>query len=309
LQLPTDPDFIETLWRRIQIDDLKKRFGMSEDPLLVQDTPRLSILGWNPGTKFLSERRDIRSTLQTVFGEYEGKKRRILNSYLLQRLYPVEWWPAALTKESGSFGLDILTILKVGDALQLGHKSFQPVSNQFMPLDYAFSQILEVMTDNERPLPWSESSEQAWLKRIYGDHYQQRLKQLENAMLNSAINSNPATKNIITKVTRIKLDANYRVGLELLWCDIGLNLMVLIKIIRDMNAEELHSSNINASLINHLSERSKGLYEKSLEGVDTLRDCKVWPIHSWTEEWSSFVEIYKIAFLIMIWQALVYSKR
>ncbi|EHS64621.1 hypothetical protein PGT21_036976 [Puccinia graminis f. sp. tritici] len=108
LQLPTDPDFIETLWRRIQIDDLKKRFGISEDPLLVQDTPRLSILGWNPGKRFLSERHDIRSTLEAVFGEHEGKKRRILNSYLLQQSYPVEWWTTALTKESGLFGLDIL---------------------------------------------------------------------------------------------------------------------------------------------------------------------------------------------------------
>ncbi|KAA1070084.1 hypothetical protein PGTUg99_004443 [Puccinia graminis f. sp. tritici] len=287
--------------------DLQWRFGMADDPRFVRDTPGFSIIGWQPDSKFFVERYDLSWCLNIVFGEHEGRRRSELNSYLQCRKYRKEWWPALLGEDSGRLGLDVLGILKVGDALQLGEKHFKPEDPSFMDLDAAFSQTLQVVADTQRPLPWAESSERAWLLAIYGDHYRERLQKLSHLMLESEMTSNPKTmgaiKNLISRQASIA--ENYRVGYELLWCEMGLELKALPKLIQNRTQEDLHTPDANDWILSQLMEVDKDLYKKWLLSLNVTHQFQApFPTLPWSEKISRLAETCTHKFFRMIWLAM-----
>jgi hypothetical protein len=176
-----------------------------------------------------------------------------------------------------------------------------------MDLDAAFSQTLQVMADTQRPLPWAESSERAWLLTVYGDHYRGRLQQLSHLMLESEITSNPKTmeaiNNLISRKTSVA--ENYRVGYELLWCDMGLELKALPKLIQNRSREELHTPDATDWILSQLMEVDKDLYKKWLTSLNVIHEFRApFPTLSWTEKISRLAESCTHKVFRMIWLAM-----
>ncbi|KAA1063845.1 hypothetical protein PGTUg99_008905, partial [Puccinia graminis f. sp. tritici] len=94
--------------------------------------------------------------IEVLIGRKEYMRWKALEKYLIGRRDLVEWWvnePFSLENESLKFGLDVTTILQVGDALQFGHNGW-------------------------RMLPWPESAERIWLARLPEDLYRQRFQEI-----------------------------------------------------------------------------------------------------------------------------------
>ncbi|KNZ60139.1 hypothetical protein VP01_1605g2 [Puccinia sorghi] len=119
-----------------------------------------------------------KAALAMIFSETEAKRRVELDSYLANAIYEMNWWPLDFSKQCSINGLDCLSLMKVGDALQLGSNFLLESSSGVLSIDEAFAQVLTVMTDHSRPLPWTESPERAWLLAKYQDIYFERLKEL-----------------------------------------------------------------------------------------------------------------------------------
>ncbi|KAI9621343.1 hypothetical protein H4Q26_015842 [Puccinia striiformis f. sp. tritici PST-130] len=106
----------------------------------------------------------IGRAIAVIYGPSEGEKRLKLVEYLRKRDYRREWWkPFGLEAASKHFRLDVLKLLKIGDLLQFGSNYLLDDVTNRHKIDIAYTQLLELVTDQESVLPWMESPERAWL--------------------------------------------------------------------------------------------------------------------------------------------------
>ncbi|KAA1066992.1 hypothetical protein PGT21_010624 [Puccinia graminis f. sp. tritici] len=156
----------------------EKRLGLSTDSVSTINLPSepgfLNMKGpFAHSTKFIAE------TMACVYGQFEGKRKLELNNYLQNRLYRPRWWESlGLEEDSKKYGLDLFSILKVGDSLQFGSNYFLRGAKATVAIDMAFRVIINVMHRDDTHLPWMESPERAWLHKASGGLYQDRLRVL-----------------------------------------------------------------------------------------------------------------------------------
>jgi hypothetical protein len=198
--------------------------------------------------------------LETSLGKSEAHKRQELHRYLSDRRYSNKWWNTEnLEKESVEYGIDILVVLKVGDALQLGSKGY---SQERGSLGGLYRQLINIMTDTTRPLKWIESPERAWFYRNHGNEYQTRLLELQRVVSIKAEENRTSVINSIQpalKIGTLILESKtYKLGHELIWCDLGLQLEHLVKFWIGRNHEgDPDSMKKFATILNGLSSREK----------------------------------------------------
>ncbi|MBW0493218.1 hypothetical protein O181_032933 [Austropuccinia psidii MF-1] len=151
--------------RALSLDQLKKvetAYGLSVDPSKIKEIPTLT-----PSFDADDELSlKIRSIIKKdVFTPKELQKRAELKKYLESRGNYHKWWKEdQLEMDSNSFGLDILTILKLGDALRFSF-TLEKQDRTAMSLSSSFLQLVAIMRDDSKDLPWLESAERAWLYR------------------------------------------------------------------------------------------------------------------------------------------------
>jgi hypothetical protein len=168
----------------------EKRLGLSTDSVLTINLPSesgfLNMKGpFAHSTKFIAE------TMACVYGQFEGKRKLELNNYLQNRLYLPRWWESlGLEEDSKKYGLDLFSILKVGDSLQFGANYFQRGAKATVAIDMAFRVIINVMHRDDTHLPWMESPERAWLHKASGGLYQDRLRVLSQLYFEGCVKRN-----------------------------------------------------------------------------------------------------------------------
>ncbi|KNZ53064.1 hypothetical protein VP01_3357g2 [Puccinia sorghi] len=214
-----------------ELDGFEPIFGLSNHYLQIDQIPILL------GTKlyFFYDKWDkshpqmkIKDILQSALGKYEAQKRKELYDYFLRgRYFKTVWWDAdKLEEDRKKYGLDILVILKVGDALQFGAKSYDVRGT----LNSSHKNLIQIMTDKSGPFPWVESPERAWIYRNHGEVYVHRLKYLRSVILKFAKQDRTMLINRIIPFlaneigTGILESPIYHIGYELTWCDMGLKL-------------------------------------------------------------------------------------
>jgi hypothetical protein len=168
----------------------------------------------------------LRKTLVDVFGEAEARRRQRLNDYKMKQMEFVVLWclgPELFTAHR--FGIDTLTLWKVGEALQLCWNFLIDGANAQMPFHLAFAQRLQIMTNKDRLFLWGNSPERAWISGHYEGVYYNRLAQLGSLIiLCKEINpaSTSAVKNLAGDMGELKV--KYSMGLKIiLWCNLGLD--------------------------------------------------------------------------------------
>ncbi|KAA1117934.1 hypothetical protein PGT21_027538 [Puccinia graminis f. sp. tritici] len=218
--------FDETTYGSTAATGFETLLGLSSEPFDVREIPLSSTLARSRKEKWEAMPHSL-----LIWGQAEMERQIEMRSYLAQRVNPFFWWEAYdLNMKSKLFGLDILTILKVGDSLQFGANFVIDRGYGRVSIDSAYALLLKVMTDTNRPLPWIESSERAWLYSLPDGLYEQRLQRLSQLISDSRPQMNPLSVDILAK----KIDQNfidsygYRMGEELLWIDKGLPLDELL---------------------------------------------------------------------------------
>ncbi|OAV99828.1 hypothetical protein PTTG_25310 [Puccinia triticina 1-1 BBBD Race 1] len=193
-----------------QAANLEKRFGLSEDPGSIVEIPTSTLGPRASKTKkdFIGKLHVV-YVLNSIYGGAKGKERLLLTYYLHERSYPRRWWTSFdLETASREFGVDILSMLLIGDALQFGSKNLQDSVWDRWRLERAYSDMMLVVDEGVYVLPWVESAERAWLYRNCGQLYQDRVRELS------------------LRVHGRGGMGNYR-GTELIWADLGLNVKIL----------------------------------------------------------------------------------
>ncbi|KAI7940328.1 hypothetical protein MJO28_013980 [Puccinia striiformis f. sp. tritici] len=162
------------------------------------------------GTK--KEEEHLKEFLSKICGRTDAEKKLELREYLKKLPYPSNWWlNIGLESAIKRFGIDVLKIMKIGNALQFGSKDFvgDALIKNRVPIEDAFTTILDIMTEPSS-LPWIESAERAWLYNFCGRFYQDRLQQL----------SHLAVSRKLTK----QIGKTNTTGWALVWCDLGLKI-------------------------------------------------------------------------------------
>ncbi|KNZ45513.1 hypothetical protein VP01_803g3 [Puccinia sorghi] len=209
------------------IEALEEYYGISNIPSKFYNIPR------NRGNlrRYLPPNSE-RFLIQTM-GLKLSHDRLLLISYLMNKKGSACWWESFnLEDDSNRFGLDILTVLKVGDALQFGcQDGLGQWEKSKYKADEAYAQLISIFLNEENTLkiPWIESSEREWLNNLPGNIYQERLKQLSYLIFNLGEHNKmifPISNEKLNKHLRglfISQD-DYRLGYELIWLDRGLKL-------------------------------------------------------------------------------------
>ncbi|KNZ55419.1 hypothetical protein VP01_2686g2 [Puccinia sorghi] len=204
------------LGHQIQWLRLINHFNISNDPRKIGGQLLFKSKWVNRGLTEKDLSQFAALAIRSVYGKSEAIRRLKLNSYMANVPYPPHWWPEDFSKDCSQYGLDPLTILKVGDALQFGSRTLIPNAPRTVPIDEAFVQVLQIMTDQERLLPWRASPERYWFLRVYGTTYTGRLKELSESILLSDDKDIPLSIDAVKRITKTReLLPNYRVGFEL----------------------------------------------------------------------------------------------
>ncbi|PLW11920.1 hypothetical protein PCASD_25497 [Puccinia coronata f. sp. avenae] len=192
--------------------------GVSVDPLLVREIPLSESLSKSKKKKW-----DDHAVYALFWGEAELERQLEMRAYLAQRTNPSNWWQDEVDEEIRVFGFDILTILKVGDSLQFGCNFLLGWGSGRMSIDSAFAQLIQVMTDTNRPLPWIESSERAWLYNFHHGMYKERIHDLSQLISKSGPEKNPLSARILSEQVSPAFvkDNQRRMGEVLIWIDEG----------------------------------------------------------------------------------------
>ncbi|KAH9457927.1 hypothetical protein Pst134EB_010231 [Puccinia striiformis f. sp. tritici] len=204
-------------WRD-EVVDIQRAYGISTDPkYVVENAAEIPTKKWDPDCVFGPGKFKIRKMLVDVFGETEAKRRQDLHDYKMNRVRPNLWYRQTALNNAQSLGVDILSVWKIGDALQFGSK--------LLPCDSAFAQIFKVMTASDSHFSWFNSPERVWLFSNYGEVFLDRLATLSHSIILSE-HRNPlstaAVENLVGEVGMV--DGSYGRGLEIIkWCDLGLD--------------------------------------------------------------------------------------
>ncbi|WAQ93062.1 hypothetical protein PtA15_18A118 [Puccinia triticina] len=179
--------------------------------------------------------------LKKVCGEHEAKRRQELNDYKMKRKGPSLYWlQHALVKHSAQqFGVDVLSVCKIVDSLQLCDNGFRRVT-----FDESFSQLLEVFIEQSRYFPRLESPEHVWLVWVYQSDYKDRLFKVARSIELSDEKtplSTAAARHALRDKEILEGCTSYGSGLEvMLWCGVGFDLEKWFRIrqIRDSHDQE-----------------------------------------------------------------------
>ncbi|MBW0480971.1 hypothetical protein O181_020686 [Austropuccinia psidii MF-1] len=157
-----------------QLKQVETAYGLSVDPSKIKEIPTITA-SFNADDELSLKIRSI--ITKDVFTPKELQKRADLRKYLQSRGNSHKWWNEdQLEMGSNSLGIDILTILKLGDALRFGLTLVRQ-ERADMSLISAFSQLVTIMGDSSKDLPWVDSGERAWLYANHPD-FDQRLHSL-----------------------------------------------------------------------------------------------------------------------------------
>ncbi|KAI7948768.1 hypothetical protein MJO29_010433 [Puccinia striiformis f. sp. tritici] len=213
--------------RMATLDAFMAHYGVSYYPSEFKNIP---VPKWTDGPP----PPDSNIYLRNAMGLFRASRRMKLVSYLEDRSNRKRWWePFNLEDASARFGLDVLTIIKIGDALNFGYDDRNWIGKSaYSPgtSDSSYAQLLSIFLNENRDilrLPWIESSERAWLIHVFpGNLYQKRLDALSFTVWRWGTGNRiqfPLSTNILSKyleghfVNRV----DHRLGYELYWCDNG----------------------------------------------------------------------------------------
>ncbi|EFP75074.1 uncharacterized protein PGTG_01667 [Puccinia graminis f. sp. tritici CRL 75-36-700-3] len=154
--------------------------------------------------------------IEVLIGRKEYMRWKALEKYLIGRRDLVEWWvnePFSLENESLKFGLDVTTILQVGDALQFGHNGWSHLRKSNDRIDSEYANLLNIVLNEKGMLPWPESAERIWLARLPEDLYRQRFQEISRYIWTSEepkkgsvkVESFPKSKNVLLEHLNHKL--------------------------------------------------------------------------------------------------------
>ncbi|KNE95301.1 hypothetical protein PSTG_11385 [Puccinia striiformis f. sp. tritici PST-78] len=191
---------------RLDVYYFERKFGVSEYPQSQVELPTRSQRKGTFGIDGALGHFYHKDELARVFGTQYGEKKLELIKYIENSPYQSTWWRSVgLESAIRKFGVDPLTILKIGNSLQFGHKTFGEnlsITGKLSTIAESFHTIYKIMTE-ARTLPWIESAERAWLYSSCGEFYQDRLLQLSHLCF--------------LNLGELELNA-----FALIWCDLGL---------------------------------------------------------------------------------------
>lgn len=184
------------------ISAFENYFGISSNPHKILNIPTKRARSKPKSASFPP----YDELLQNCMGERQAANRIALKSYIMQRANPNDWWEYHDLEVYGwKLGLDILKILKIGDALQFGFDDWsEERTGKFLKPDEAYAQLLSIFLDTNTILPWGESSERYWLTQLPANMYEERLIKLSRSLrLKSSENgSNPISKGLLIEKFR-----------------------------------------------------------------------------------------------------------
>ncbi|KAA1063848.1 hypothetical protein PGT21_032694 [Puccinia graminis f. sp. tritici] len=279
--------------------DIQKAYGISAHPQnVVENAAAIPMKKWDLDSVIGPGKLKLRQLLLDVFGDAEVLKRRQeLYDYKMNRVgYAGLWCRQPDLYDSQRFGVDILAVWKIGDALQFDSRHLLDKAPGRMSFDSAFAQILQVITANDRFFSWSDSPERAWLLVRYGPVFVERLAKLSDSIVLSD-HTNPlstaAVKGLVGKVGMI--EGSYGRGLEIMhWCDLGLDPKEWARIRQIRNSrdqEEIETLYKGMSKISE-NERKKFLlwhqfvanYDSKIDHPDTIPSKITRNISEWVDQ-------------------------
>ncbi|KAA1099956.1 hypothetical protein PGT21_026377 [Puccinia graminis f. sp. tritici] len=193
------------------MDMIEEHYGISDSPFNFHNIPsdKSDLVSKLPESAM--------AVLTRVVGLKASVRRNKLKFYLMNRHDSPKWWEEFhLEEESDRFGLDVLTIIKVGDALHFGSENWiHELKRKPAKANLSYTRMIQVFSNEDKALsiPWIESAEREWLNRLPGNLYQERLENLSSFIQDLG-------------------DSN-KLGLELLCLNNGLSLERLLMGIKD----------------------------------------------------------------------------
>ncbi|OAV94634.1 hypothetical protein PTTG_26945 [Puccinia triticina 1-1 BBBD Race 1] len=193
---------------------LENRLGVSTDATSNVNIPNGS-RHYGMNVRFGKSDCSVTEMLVVICGADEAKRRLEFVEYLDKRIYRTRWWKSFdLEAARKKYGLNLHTIVQVGDSLQFVFKYFP---RKYESWDWTEKNFVELKNFLQRVyarLSWMESSERAWLHTACGGLYQDRLWIISQLYHNRCLKTNmPA-----------------RIAYELIWFDLGLNIGVMTKL-------------------------------------------------------------------------------
>lgn len=153
-----------------------------------------------------------------------------LKAYIVKRKNPHRWWEAYnLDDAAQTSALDVLQVIKIGDALQFGFPEWREEGSEVeLKPDQAFAKLASTLFEKNTLLPWIESPERNWLCQLPGSLYSKRLKQLSRCVFEKSDEamSNHGITDLLRKQSsgNFEPSSHYQLGWELLWYDKGYSL-------------------------------------------------------------------------------------
>jgi hypothetical protein len=184
-------------------------YGLSVEPRYITEIPfetNALIKLWVRMWKY-----DPVDQLNKIYGDNNEVQKKIQIVKFLDEIPHAtnQWWKLYEVEEkSRIYGFDILKVLKVGEALQLGSDSFVVDHPGRMTPEKAYSTILEIIGDS-KPLTWMESPERYFLFTLPHSLYPKRLRELSQFIFSKRLSNKP--------------DPKLTSGCELIWVDLGLD--------------------------------------------------------------------------------------
>ncbi|WAR58210.1 hypothetical protein PtB15_5B442 [Puccinia triticina] len=122
--------------------------------------------------------------MEGIYGKKEAGRRLLLDLYLRTRINRKNRWYERfrLADAKNKYGVDLLTVLMVGDALLFG---FNNLPKKYENSDLAGKNIAALLKVFDAHEPWIESPERAWLHNECGGLYQDRLRIISQLYIKS----------------------------------------------------------------------------------------------------------------------------
>ncbi|WAQ84864.1 hypothetical protein PtA15_5A437 [Puccinia triticina] len=139
----------------------------------------------------------VKELMEEVYGKEETERRLLLDQYLRKRTHSGNRWYNRfhLADAKKKYGVDLLTVLMVGDALLFG---FNNLPKKYENSDLAGTVIDDLLRVFDVHEPWIESPERAWLHNECGGLYQDRLRVISQLHIKSCDQSeNPSYKGFL----------------------------------------------------------------------------------------------------------------
>jgi hypothetical protein len=190
----------------------ERYYGIYEDPKLHVGIPTPA--GLYTKIRLKTSKIGSKAGLLLVCGKHNLEKKQELIDFSYNYLFLKQWWQSAgLESARIHFGIDIMRVLKIGEALQFGSPVYLEDTITGPSTEKAYDRLLDILKE-PRNLPWIESPERDWFYNSCGSLYQDRLREISLIIFLRRIFSKEKgqVRNYTTS------------GCELLWIDLGLKI-------------------------------------------------------------------------------------